>query len=229
MTLTTKHLTDRTATALSFLVDHGFQYIRSFAHFRRSEPSGYSYIGIDSVTHNRAAYHLAFRLGVRIDALETIIRQVLERPTKLTHYDRSILNYTVNIGPKSLNWNHPTPGTWTFHNNRDIDDQLAEITTFVRDLALPFLQANATAAAIRHSLLESPWRAINPSPFQQILGVAVLANDAAQLDLDYAALGALHPQWHPPLKAACHDFYLRAKAFLQSRNTRPDAVPPVIL
>jgi hypothetical protein len=218
MALTTKHLTDRIATALAFLADNGFRYFRSFHHFRRSDPAGYSYIRISSVTHNRTVYHLAFHVGVRIDALEATVREILQQPTELTHHDRSVLNYTVNIGPESPNWNYPIRGLWTFQSDRDIDEQLPEITNFVRDLVLPFLDRNTTSAAIRETLLDFPRHTINLKPFQQILGADVLTSDVAQLDADYFTLCQRYPQWHPQLKAEFNDFYMRAKAFLQTHN-----------
>ena len=215
MSLTTKHVTERAATALGFLTDDGFRYFRSVHQFRRSEPTGFSYVAIDSVTHNRIAYNLAFNIGVRIDALEMIIRQILHVPTELTHYDRSILKYTVNIGPKSSNWTYPIRGSWTFYTDSDIDSQLPEVVTFVRDLVLPFLGRNTTSAAVRETLLDSPRHTINHKPFQQILGTDVLDRDAVQLDSDYSLLCERYPKWHPPLKAEFDDFYTRAKAFLQ--------------
>jgi len=211
-------MTERVAHALDFLTADGFRYFRSFDHFRRDDPQGHSYVAINSVTHNRLDYHLAFYMGVRIDILESTIRQILQEPTKLTHYDRSITNYTVNIGPNSHGWSYPIAGTWNFRDERDIDSQLSEVSTFIRELALPFLERNTTSAAVRDTLLQFPRRTQNLKPFQQILAADILADDAPQLEADYSLLSERHAKWHPPLKAEFSEFYLHAKSFLQTRN-----------
>ena len=218
MSLTTKALSERVSDALAFLTGDGFRYFRSFEHFRRDDPHGHSYVHIDSVTHNRLDYHLTFNIGVRIDTLESTIKQILGQPTELTHYDRSIWNYTANIGPNSHGWRYPIPGTWTFREAREIDSQLSEVSTFIRELALPFLDRNRTSAAVRETLLEFPRHTQNLKPFQQILGADVLADDARQLEADYSLLSERHAKWHPPLKAEFNEFYRHAKSFLQARN-----------
>jgi hypothetical protein len=218
MPLTTKALTERCSDALAFLTGDGFRYFSSFEHFRRDDPHGHSYITINSVTHNRLDYHLAFYIGVRIDTLESTIKQILGQPTKLTHYDRSITNYTVNIGPNSHGWRYPIPGTWTFREARDIDSQLSEVSIFIRELALPFLDRNTTSATVRQTLLGFPRHTQNLKPFQQILTADILADDASQMEADYSLLTERHAQWHPPLKAEFNQFYLHAKSFLQARN-----------
>jgi hypothetical protein len=217
MSLTTKVITERVSDALTFLTGDGFRYFRSFEHFRRDDPQGHSYVAINSVTHNRLDYHLAFNIGVRIDVLESTIRQILRQPAKLTHYDRSITNYTVNIGPNSHGWPYPIAGTWTFREERDIDCQLSEVSTFIRELVLPFLDRNTTSAAVRETLLAFPRHTQNLKPFQQILAADILADDASQLEADYSLLSERHHKWHPALKAEFNEFYLHAKSFQQTR------------
>jgi len=219
MPLTTKHVTERTAEALGFLADQGFRYFRSFLHFRRTDPAGYSYVTINAVTGDRVNYRLAFYLGVRIDALETIIQQILQQPAKLTHDDRSLLSYTVNIGPDSLNWSYPIWGMWNFSTESEFESQLPEVTAFIGDLALPFLNGNTTSDAVRTTLLETPGHAITYRLFQQVLGSAVLAGDLARLEADHALICEQHPKWHAGLKAELADFHARSKAFLEARNS----------
>ena len=169
MSLTTKVITEQTADSLAFLSDAGFRYYRSFAHFRRTDSHGFSYILINSVTHNRTDYYLAFYIGVRNDPLEATIKKTLQQPLALTHWDRSILNYTANIGPTSHGWRYAIPGTWTFRTARDVEGCSAEVVQFTRELALPFLNRNDSSSAIRSTLLDTPSHAMNPKPFQQIL------------------------------------------------------------
>ena len=218
MPLTTKHVTERTAEALGFLADEGFRYYSSFQHFRRSDPEGYSYIAINAVTSDRTNHRLAFYLGVRIDALETIIKEILQRPAKLTHDDRSLINFTMNIGPGSHSWDHPVSGMWSFSTEDQLDARLPEVTTFIRHLALPFVNGNTTTDAVRKTLLETPGHTINLHLFQQVLGTAVLDGNLEQLESDHTLICQQYPKWHAGLKADLADFHARAKAFLEART-----------
>ena len=113
-TLTTKSLTDWTRDLLQPALPSEFRFFKSFGHFRKVFEGGVSYLGIDAVTHGRGWYHLAFYLGVRHDALERQIRDLLGLDPKLGHYDRSIRCYTVNIGPDSPHWRYAIRGSWSF-------------------------------------------------------------------------------------------------------------------
>ena len=121
MQLTTQTLTDWTADTLGFLTESGFRYFRSYTHFRRKDPHGFSYITVNATTHNRASYNLAFYFGTRIEALEHRIRQILGGDSKLDHWCRSITNYTVNIGPSSPHWSYPVRGKWSYGAYADLE------------------------------------------------------------------------------------------------------------
>src|SRR5678815_3961879 len=97
-TLTTESLSAAAAESLSWLSDHGFRYFKSYGHFRRKNKNGFSYVTINSVTHNRIAYHLAFYLGVQVTEVEAWILRLMGESRQVSHHDRTIWNYTVNIG-----------------------------------------------------------------------------------------------------------------------------------
>ena len=214
MPLTTKWLSNRASETLRFLSDHGFRYYRSFEHFRRSDSEGLSYITINPVTHNRVFYHLAFYLAVRNDPIESTIKQIVGAPTKLNHYDRSVWNYTVNIGPTSPHWNYPIPGTWSFQTERDFDSSEREIVRFVTGLALPFLSENLSKAAIRRTLLKLPGHAQNLKPYQQIFAVDILSSDVSSFEADYSLLTARYKKFHRPFQDEFCEFYRRASQLI---------------
>lgn len=220
MSLTCKLLTERFSVALSSLSGAGFRYYRSFQHFRRTDPNGFSYISINSITHNHVDYHLDFLAGVRNDPLESTIKQVLQSSPKLTHFDRSLLIWTAHIGPNSPNWDHPVAGTWLFRTETDVERYVEEVIRFVESLILPFLNRNTTSASIRQTLLELQLHAQNQRPYQQILAADILAPNTTQFEADYSLLSERYIKQHPPLKAEFNDFCLNAKSLLKIRNAR---------
>ena len=186
--LTTESLSTATAESLGWLSDYGFRYFRSYGHFRRKNKNGFSYITINSVSHNRAAYHLAFYLGVQITEVESWLLNLLGDARAVNHHDRTIWNYTVNIGPTSPHWRHPIRGTWTLTTLEEFEQLSAEISKFVRDLALPFVDEHQDPAALRRTLIETPGRATNIWPYRPILAIDCLYGSAMQTEADIALL-----------------------------------------
>jgi hypothetical protein len=195
-TLTTESLTEEAAASLGWLSQHGFKYFKSFQHFRKTNENGFSYIHLNAVTHNRSAYHLAFYLGVQITAVEKAILDIRCESRKISHHDRTIWNYTVNIGPESHGWRYPISGTWTGYSSDDFKSAAPEMSRFVSDLGLPFVTENSDPAKLRTLLIEKPGHATHIYPYRSILAVdhlfgtdQQLKDDIALLDRRYAGFG----------------------------------------
>lgn len=213
--LSTESLTDVTAARLTWLVDHGFKYFKSYNHFRRKNNNGYSYVHINSVTHNRTAYHLAFYLGVQITDVETCILELMGDTRNIDHYDRTIWNYTVNIGPSSPHWSYPIQGRWTLGSLDEFDGLKAEVNAFVRDLSLPFVTEHQNPVLIRRTLIESPGHASNIWPYRSILAIDYLIGSASQLEEDIAILDKRYEHYAAGPREEFDDFVKRVRAKIE--------------
>jgi hypothetical protein len=198
--LTTESLTEEAAASLGWLSQHGFKYFKSFQHFRKNNENGFSYIHLNAVTHNRSAYHLAFYIGVQITEVEKAILRIRGESRKVSHHDRTIWNYTVNIGPESHHWKFPIPGTWTGYSSEDFTAVAPEISRFIAELGLPFVAENSAPEKLRNLLIDKPGHATNIYPYRSILGIdhlfgtdQQLKEDIALLDRRYAGFGP-HPR-----------------------------------
>lgn len=209
--LTTKNLTDATAASLAWLGDHGFKYFKSYNHFRRKNNNGYSYVHINSVTHNRIAYHLTFYLGVQITDVETCILELMGDTRKIDHYDRTIWNYTVNIGPSSPHWSYPIQGRWTLGSLDEFDSLMVEVNAFVRDLGVPFVTEHQDTVSIRRTLMESPGHAANIRPYRPILAIGYLNGSATQLEADIAILDKRYERYAARPRKEYDDFVARVR------------------
>ncbi|MBP7371287.1 MAG: hypothetical protein KA923_00500, partial [Opitutaceae bacterium] len=190
-------VTERIAASLGWLSEHGFRYFKSLQHYRKSNPNGFSYIHLNTVTHNRTAYHLAFYLGVQITEVEKAILEIRGESRKLTHYDRTIWNYTVNIGPESSNWKYPTAGTWTGLAPEDFESAAPEISKFISELGLPYVTENAEPRELRRRLIEEPRHATHLFPYRSILAIDALYGTEAQLSEDIALLDQRYAKYAP--------------------------------
>lgn len=196
-TLTTETLSAAAAESLSWLGDQGFRYFKSYDYFRRKNKNGFSYITINSVTHNRIAYHLAFYLGVQITEVESWLLRLMGDPRKVSHHDRTIWNYTVNIGPTSPHWKFPIRGTWTLGGIEEFTSLASEISGFVRDLALPFVDGHQDPLALRRTLIEAPGHATNIWPYRPILAIDRLYGSPEQTEADIALLDRRYQRFAP--------------------------------
>src|SRR5678815_407891 len=204
--LTTENLSIAASEALSWLTDHGFRYFKSFDHFRRKNDNGVAYSTINAVTHNRQNYHLAFYLGVRITEIEAWLHQIQGLSPKIGHYDRSIWNYTVNIGPGSPHWNSPICGTWTLRDLSEFSIVSSEVCDFIRDLALPFVTAHGDPITLRGTLVDQPGHAQNLYPYQQILAIDHLYGSFEQSEADIAMLAERYRRYAAEPRAQFHEF-----------------------
>lgn len=215
MQLTTEALTQAAREIVARQLPESFRYYKSFAHFRHPFPGGCSYITINAVTHDRSFYHLAFYLAVRHDAVESLIRTIRGRDTKLDHYSRSIWCYTVNIGPTSPHWYYPIPGWWTFQQDADFEAASADVATFINDLALPYVNKHQDPRAIRQTLLEEPGHAQNMAPYEQVLAIDRLFGEEERADADLTLLDRRTAQWH---EQSLKEFRAFRDAFLAGRE-----------
>jgi hypothetical protein len=206
MKLTTKSLEAEAQHLLSRLLPDGFRYFKSYHHFRRQFSGGLSYLSVNAVTHNQSVYYLAFYLGVRIDALERCIKSLWGDDARLNHYDRSIWCYTVNISPSSPHWSFPISGQWAFQNLDDLSGDEVGISTFVKELAIPYLILHERQGAIREMLLEYPGHAQNPYPYEQILAVDLIEDKNVSLEGDLAILEGRYANHVPSFRERFHAF-----------------------
>jgi hypothetical protein len=211
-TLTTKNLSTATAESLTWLTEQGFRYFKSFDHFRRKNENGFSYISINSVTHDRVNYHLAFYIGVQITEVENWIHNLMGETRETNHYDRTIWNYTVNIGPTSPHWQYPTRGTWTLHTLDDFGDISSEVSRFVKELAIPFVDQHQDALAIRRTLIENPGHATNIWPYRQILAIDSIYASPEQIQSDFALLDKRYEQYAPQPRQEFDKFVLAVQS-----------------
>ena len=163
MKTSTESITTRITDALGFLSENGFRYFKSYYHFRRKDASGYSYITINVTTRNRITYSLAFYVGTRVDPLENAIARLRSDSIKLDHYSRSTSTYTVNVGPDSHGWACPVWGNWLFQSDDEVAAAIPQVSSFIRNTMLPFINTNTTAEGVRQTLLNSPGKTQKPN------------------------------------------------------------------
>ena len=211
MPIATKSLTEAVAGELEWLGDLGFRYLRSSQQFRRDDAGGCSYITLNTVPHNRVDYHVAFYLGVRSDALEYTIRRIRGDSSGLTHDDRSIHHYSVNTGPTNHGWRQPLIGTWTLRDLSEFSSIAAPMQSYVREVALPFLDQNQSPESIRRYLMDFPSHTQNQFPWRQIFGADVLAGGQSRVDADFEALSIRYARLVPHLRADFESFYHAAR------------------
>lgn len=210
MALSTKVLTETVAEELGWLTDRGFRYLRSSQQFRRDDAAGCSYITLNTVTHNRVDYHVAFYLGVRNDTLEHLIRRIRGDSPELTHEDRSIHHYSVNTGPTNHGWRQPLAGTWLLRDLSDFGSITVPMQAYIKEVALPFLDQNQTPESIRSYLVDFPGHTQNQFPWRQILGADVLAGDQKGLEADFEALTIRYARFIPHLRSDFERFHQEA-------------------
>ena len=221
--LTTQSLSAAAADSLSWLGDHGFRYFKSYDHFRRKNDNGFSYITINSVTHDRRAYHLAFYIGVQITEVETWVLRLIGETRDVTHYDRSIWNYTVNIGPTSPHCRRfPVRGTWTITTLAEFQGFAAEVSEFVRNLALPFVDEHRDPLAIRRTLVETPGHATNIWPYRPLLAIDCLYGSPEQTETDIVLLDQRYARYAPRPRQEFDEFISRVR---KTTNVEPCAAP----
>jgi hypothetical protein len=206
--LTTQSLSATAVQSLSWLGDHGFRYFKSHDHFRRKNQNGFSYITINSITHDRIGYHLAFYLGVQITEVEAWVLKLMSETREVSHYDRTIWNYTVNIGPSSPHWQFPIRGTWTLAALEEFDGISTEMCGFVRELALPFVDQHQDPLALRRTLIETPGHATNIWPYRQILAIDRLYGSSEQVQADIALLDKRYECYAPKPRQEFDEYVL---------------------
>jgi hypothetical protein len=165
-----------------------FSLLQELPPFPSEDDNGFSYITINTVTHDRTNYHLAFNIGVQITEVETWVLRLLGQTRDVTHYDRSIWNYTVNIGPTSPHWQFPIRGSWTITSLAEFPRFVAEVSGFVKDLALPFVDEHRDPSAIRRTLIDSPGHATNIWPYRPLLAIDCLYGSLEQTEADLGLL-----------------------------------------
>jgi hypothetical protein len=173
---------------LGFLEDDGFSYSKTLYEFRKKHPSGFSYITLNAVTHDRRTYGLAFYLAVQITDVEKKKKELIGTEGKVGHFDRTIWCYTVNIGPGSPHWDYPIRGNWYFTDEKGLRDVAAQIESFTRDLSIPYVERHVDPQEIRSTLLTQKGHAQNLRPFQEILTIDLLYNGREQLHADVELL-----------------------------------------
>ena len=217
-TLTTEGLSTVTADELEWLTKHGYRFFRSHGHFRRKNQNGFSYIAINSVTHSRSAYYLAFYVGVQITEVESWLLRLMGNPRPISHDDRTIWNYTANIGPTSSTWRHPVPGTWTLTTLEGLKRLSGEISEFIREIALPFADAHQDPEILRRTMIETPGRATNIWPYRSILAIDRLYGSPAQTEEDIAILEKRYERYAPKPRQEFEHFVSAVRKEMQQEH-----------
>jgi hypothetical protein len=188
--ITTRALEERTRAELDRLLPATYRYFKSYHHFREGFEDGVAYLTINTVTHGRGVYNLAFYLGTRVDSLQDRVSAVLGEPRRMSHDSRSISCYSVNIGPQSPHWPFPFWAHWSLERMSDFESHVEELQRFIVELALPFLEEHRTAEAVRKTLLDHPGHSINLEPYKQILVASAMNGDRDRLIHDIRQLEA---------------------------------------
>jgi len=204
--ITTALVRNSTKELLAFLKDDGFAYLSTANQFRKKHHSGYSYINLDVVTHDRRTYELAFYLAVQVTDVETKRKELTGSSGKPGLFDRTIWCYTVNIGPGSPHWDYPIRGNWRFTAEKGLLDSKVQIESFTRDLSLPYISRHVDPDEIRKTLLTQKGHAQNLYPFQEILTIDLLYYGGEQLRADVDRLRTIYSSMAPRFRSAFEDF-----------------------
>jgi hypothetical protein len=110
------------------------------------------------------------------------------RSSKLDSNSKSIWCYTVNIGPESPHWNYPIRGSWYFQDITEYLSREDEVSSFVHDLAVPYITSNIEPLFLRDTLLEKPGQSQNLFPYEEILAIDMLYEDRERTIQDISVL-----------------------------------------
>ncbi|MEJ2123050.1 MAG: hypothetical protein P8Z76_20630 [Alphaproteobacteria bacterium] len=158
----------------------GFRYYKSYHQFRRSELGVVDDIVID-VTSRRgggAPYRLSFIFGVQYRDVEKIIAKV--KGTKVTPWDRTILQNSYNIAPKrDMRFDGET--VWSgIDDVSDLGKIKGSICTFLSQFVLSYHDRFHNIDELRERLAADDGWVLNQTPYEQILAIDVLRDDSVR-------------------------------------------------
>jgi len=174
----TDDIAHRVAEALaSDLSD--FRYTRSRTQLRKAASDYTDDMIIDVTSRTGASYSIAFYIGVAHAQTEKLIAELESR--KVTPYDRSVFQYSVNqtnlesIGFKGTTWWHG------LERDTDLSEILTGIREFVHGCALPYFEHFHELLKIRESLVTRDGLVLNQNPFKQVLAIDALLGDSQHM------------------------------------------------
>jgi hypothetical protein len=177
----TDELAHNVAESTQSAVD-GFRYYKSHHQFRRSEWGVVDDIVID-VTSRRgggAPYRLSFIFGVQHRDVERIVAKA--KGTKVTPWDRTILQNSYNIAPKrDMRFDGET--VWSdIHDVSDLGKIKHSICTFLSQFVLSYHNRFHNIDELRERLAADDGWVLNQTPYEQVLAIDALRDDSVRAE-----------------------------------------------
>jgi len=169
--------TDEIAHRLAELLEPdvpSFRYHRSRAQLRKAGKPFSDDLIID-VTSRDGSYAIAFYVGVAHADVERFVADIEER--KVTPYDRSIFQYSPNVGKQDV-LPFTGPGWWWgLPSDGDLGRIGQEIRQFISGFVLAYHDHFHDVTVIRDSLVTRNGLSIGSYPFKQVLAIDSLLSD----------------------------------------------------
>lgn len=165
-----------------------WKYYKSYRHFRKKEGFGYSYIILDTGTHDNASYYFSYRAWLRHDNIEKKELELTAPQKRIDHYSRTISLYGMNIGPNSQYWKSPIPGRWSFFEESDFEHHNTNIVNFLTTVVLPFISENKDLENIKQTFLITPEKTADFKPWRKVLLIEDLKGSHTSLNDTYLTL-----------------------------------------
>jgi len=216
-------VTDALAGEVGALVEptlraRGFEYVRTKRHFQRGAVGRQDYVGVNVVRPSAGAYAIAFYLGVRHELVEEAIAR-LKRLTKPNKDARTIMQYSVNVGPGRAQ-HFEQAGSW-YASGPPLTDRkvVAELIGFVERFAVPWIDRYADLHAVRESLANADRCHINIFPHEQVLAMDLVWEDREHIASYLKQIGERLPRLVANRRSEFMEFYALV------RGERPDLFP----
>ncbi len=109
---------------------------------------------------------------------------------------------------------HPIQGTWSVTTMEEFRELGAEVSGFVRDLAVPFVDEHRDPLAIRRTLIETPGHATNIWPYRPLLAIDCLYGSPEQTASDVSLLEQRYAHFAPHPRKEFDDFVAAVRKWI---------------
>jgi hypothetical protein len=163
----------------------GYRYLRTKGVFHLSDATADQYVSLD-----RGKGILSLRFGLTHHSVERARESLFgPRAGRLQHTPLTISMYTANMGPHSQGWHLPYRVQWPVLGQDGLSLAVPQITAFVEETVLPYLEHHRRPEAIRNTYLQTPRHADFYLLSEQIVfAVNHMLGSRDRLELDRDAL-----------------------------------------
>lgn len=186
MTVTVQEVEQRVVQALVSELPE-YRFFKTHHHFRTGFDGGQKYVTVHVSSRSGGSCTMAFYWSLRHDRVAKALRELNGMPPKLTHSDVTLTFFTMNLGPNSPRWPHPSPGYWRIETPSELDLAVRGAALLVRDVGRAYLDKHEDPLAAKATLVDRNGLHSHPFPFEPVVAMDhaniadLTANEEAQL------------------------------------------------